>query len=290
MCGAEGVTLEAEVSTAGDGSAPAAAKPNIIAGSGAATDPSESAGALCAAGVVVGALAALSATISAQGATSGEGGSFAHASSAAPSQPPTPEFESRAPSGLAAGRWKRARSKVSAASMLQRSASVKAISRDQNIVDANMQRSIDPAFAKSFRITPDDDVPGINSVAGDEEPEPCAFEASIAHAAHHVSPVRWWVPRDDVDAATGPMATSARLKRTESEAGFHMHGVQSDGAFHKAFWYDAEAVLSRKASVRFRRSVDVMLPSYGEEVCGQLFLLQLPTSRVSPTCMRLRGS
>lgn len=241
-----------------------AAAPDVSAGQDSAVDAEGSAGVLCAAGAVIGALAAFSAASSAMGAASGQGGD--HATSAPPSQTAPSEFERCTPSNVAVGRWRRATSKVSAVSAIQRSASIKAISRDQNIVDANIERSVDPAFAKSFRVTPDDDVAGISSMAGDEEPEPCAFESSIAHAAQHVSPVRWWVPRPDADGATSPMKKGERRRNEKSEAGFHVHGRQADGAYHKDFWYDPEAVLSRKASVRFRRSVDVMLPSFDEQV------------------------
>jgi hypothetical protein len=35
---------------------------------------------------------------------------------------------------------------------------------------------------------------------------------------------------------------------------------------HKGFWYDEKAILSRKPSVRFRRTVDLMLPVFNEMV------------------------
>jgi hypothetical protein len=35
---------------------------------------------------------------------------------------------------------------------------------------------------------------------------------------------------------------------------------------HDDWWYDPEAIMSRKPSVRFRRSVDIQLPVYNEQV------------------------
>lgn len=83
-------------------------------------------------------------------------------------------------------------------------------------------------------------------------------EASRADPAgtdepHSISPFKWWVDRD---------------RGTVQSEGAHMWLAKPDTTeFHDDFWYDTEAILSRKSSVRFRRTVDLMLPVYNQQVC-----------------------
>lgn len=175
-----------------------------------------------------------------------------------------------APTNGATGRWKRATSKVSVANTLRRAPSMNAVSRDRNVLDASIQRSIDPAFAQSFRMVADPDVPVFASPIpelSESKPETFAFDESRAQAVSHMSPVRWWVPRQELEGATSlnDSKKDDKASRKKAEAGFHWYGAE-DEQLHKTFWYDPEAVLSRKASVRFRRSVDVMLPTFNEQV------------------------
>jgi hypothetical protein len=175
----------------------------------------------------------------------------------------------RSQSAGTVGRWKSAGRRASMMNVVKQSVASKAISHDRNLVDASKVRSIDPAFTKSFGVTSRTGGPGVRSKDGGEEALSSVLETSSRpDTEQDTSPVRWWVPRrdDDGDGSIKPTVKHDDKATRKADAGFHWYGNDQE-EFHDGFWYDPEAVLSRKASVRFRRSVDVMLPSYDEEVC-----------------------
>jgi hypothetical protein len=77
-------------------------------------------------------------------------------------------------------------------------------------------------------------------------------ELSGIDEPHTISPFKWWVDRG----------------QTEADANMWLGKPDNESKpFHKEFWYDTEAILSRKPSVRFRRTVDLMLPVFNQMVC-----------------------
>jgi hypothetical protein len=58
-----------------------------------------------------------------------------------------------------------------------------------------------------------------------------------------MTPMKWWLTKEN----------STAIQRADP---------------HDDWWYDPEAIMSRKPSVRFRRSVDIQLPVCNEQVCA----------------------
>lgn len=89
--------------------------------------------------------------------------------------------------------------------------------------------------------------------------EPSKADQSGEDEPNSISPFKWWVDRD---------ATQADANMWLDKPGGRTSELRSE------FWYDQEAILSRKSSVRFRRTVDLMLPVYNEQArphpCCQL--------------------
>ena len=119
---------------------------------------------------------------------------------------------------------------------------IDAVANDRTVVDAEEE------FGRVNTVAgmPSETVVGLPSRFG------VRTDGSVEQApltAGPIQPLKWWVSRggeDGVGAATW-LSTRKRAPRTET-------------------WYDSEAILSRKPSVRFRRTVDLMMPVVNEEV------------------------
>lgn len=163
-----------------------------------------------------------------------------------------------------------------------------ALCRDPNLAEARTHRLSECAFAKTFEKT-DPAAPfnicspiskpnaGVNSST---EEKISSAEGSSSHAhgvtmhEFHASPVRWWVPREEEveysesnewHEAANDCKNSSDHARNKKDSEFHCCSAEEAKA-HSTFWFDPEAALSRKASVRFRRSADVILPVTNDEV------------------------
>jgi hypothetical protein len=86
--------------------------------------------------------------------------------------------------------------------------------------------------------------------------EPSRADQSGADDPHtfaqsaRISPFKWWGERG----------------QTEADVNIWLGAPDNKRVFHKDFWYDPEAILCRKPSVRFRRTVDFELPVYNQKV------------------------
>lgn len=122
---------------------------------------------------------------------------------------------------------------------------IDAVANDRTVVDAEEEFGRATAVAAM----PSEGVVGVPSRIGGR-PESVMDEALLS--AGPIQPLKWWVARPGAQGGDGEgaamwMSTRKRGPRKET-------------------WYDSEAILSRKPSVRFRRTVDLMMPVYNEEV------------------------
>lgn len=122
---------------------------------------------------------------------------------------------------------------------------IDAVANDRTVVDAEEEYGRTNVVAGM----PSEAVVGVPSRMG---PRQESFMEDGPLSAGPVQPLKWWVARPGGEGGDGEgaamwLSTKKRGPRLET-------------------WYDSEAILSRKPSVRFRRTVDLMTPVYNDEV------------------------